>query len=143
MPSGECKVICATSAFGAGIDYAHVRLVVHCCGSSSVLDYAQETERAGRDNKDADCIILAYKQYHTRFSKATPPPPQINEANHNLVGKSEFARYILGDGCLRYQLQSSIDRDAQACVDYNGDVRLCMACAHAMDQVRLMSLSLS
>ncbi|CDS06957.1 hypothetical protein LRAMOSA09480 [Lichtheimia ramosa] len=49
--SGKCKVICATSAFDAGIDYAHVRLVVHISGSASVLDYAQETGRAGRDGQ--------------------------------------------------------------------------------------------
>lgn len=71
--SGNCRVICATSAFGAGVDYAHVRLVVHRRGSASILDYAQETGRASRDNNDADCIVLASRKFHQRFAKMTPP----------------------------------------------------------------------
>ena len=46
---GAYKVIVATSAFGTGIDYAHVRLVFHVGPPKEAVSFAQEIGRAGRD----------------------------------------------------------------------------------------------
>ncbi|EPX71715.1 ATP-dependent DNA helicase recQ [Schizosaccharomyces octosporus yFS286] len=46
-----------TKAFGLGIDYGEVRLVVHYGLPTSCMQYAQETGRAGRDGKCAQMFL--------------------------------------------------------------------------------------
>ncbi|KAI6006168.1 P-loop containing nucleoside triphosphate hydrolase protein, partial [Pisolithus orientalis] len=47
--SGATKVLIATTAFSAGNDYAHVRMVIHMDRPFDMVDYIQGQGRAGRD----------------------------------------------------------------------------------------------
>jgi len=56
--AGRLRVLVATSAFGMGIDFPDVRLVVHYQTPGSLEAYYQEAGRAGRDRDPARCVMF-------------------------------------------------------------------------------------
>ena len=87
----DVDIMVAMGAFGTGIDFGAVRLVVHVDEPYSMIDLAQESGRGGRDGMPSKHVVLL---------------PTACEAQPNTP--PEVAEYMRGTRCTRWILQDYI-----------------------------------
>jgi superfamily II DNA helicase RecQ len=71
-------------ALSASFDYTHVRLVIHVNKLLSLINFAQESGRAGRDRKEAYSLVFLLLTWKLQVAKSTA------------VERKALHRYFLG-----------------------------------------------
>ena len=113
---GKLDVVCATIAYGMGIDKADVRYVVHASLAKSLEGYYQEAGRAGRDGRASECLMLYRDQDVGKvqkllrgFGRKKRRGPKLQR---DLDRLDDMARYCgMKDGCRRRQLVGHFGKD--------------------------------
>jgi ATP-dependent DNA helicase RecQ len=112
--AGSLPIVCATNAFGMGIDRPDVDAVVHYAIPGSIEAYYQEIGRAGRDGRPATATLLwdfedvSTREYLIDAPRAAKPgrPPidpaqaaRRRELEHRKLER--MVEYAGTPGCLR------------------------------------------
>ena len=100
----ETRIICATIAFGMGINKPNVRWIIHHDLPKNIEGYYQETGRAGRDGLPGDCLLLFSPG---DIAKQTHFLDEITDAQEQRVARDQLRRmvhYAEGAGCRRAAL---------------------------------------
>lgn len=99
----DADVICATIAFGMGIDKPDVRFVIHYDVPKSLEGYYQETGRAGRDGMEGDCVLFFNPKDTEKLEKFLKDKPVAErEIGTQLI--SEMAFFAESSQCRRKSL---------------------------------------
>ena len=128
---GKIHVICATSAFGMGIDQPDVRFVIHPVLPRSPEALYQESGRAGRDGNPSDCVVFYRPSDASRVASLTC-----------LRGSGEMQLRSILDYC-----QGTGCRSAFFCKyfddEYGKDMKSCGQCDNCLQETDMESRDVS
>jgi ATP-dependent DNA helicase RecQ len=100
----DTRIICATIAFGMGINKPNVRWVIHHDLPKNIEGYYQETGRAGRDGLPGDCLLLFSAG---DIAKQTHFLDEITNEHEQQVARAQLRQivhYAENAGCRRAEL---------------------------------------
>ncbi len=100
----DTRIICATIAFGMGINKPNARWVIHHDLPKNIEGYYQETGRAGRDGLPGDCLLLfsagdIAKQTHFLDEMTNEQEREVARAQLR-----QIVHYAESAGCRRAEL---------------------------------------
>ena len=95
--SGQLPVVCATVAFGMGIDKPDIRRVVHYGAPKTAEEYYQHIGRAGRDGGPATCEMIASDADFARYASDFYTKDLPSGAKERVLASTERLRAYAND----------------------------------------------
>ncbi len=135
----QISVLCATNAFGMGINKSNVRFIVHYQMPGNLENYYQEAGRAGRDGASAHCLLLFSEQdlsLQEFLIEQDPENPALTDDEVMQLRAEKIRRlhamrqYALSDHCLREHI---LHYFGEKTTDFCGACCNCEASSEALD----------
>src|SRR5262252_877655 len=120
----EVQVICATIAFGMGINKPNVRFIAHYDLPKNIEGFYQETGRAGRDGLPSECLLLFSAGDAAKYSKFHD---EISNPHEREIARQQLRQMV--------QLAESAECRRTALLRYFGEefrAENCQACDNCL-----------
>jgi hypothetical protein len=114
----------ATAAFNAGVHHPSIRRVLHLDAPDGLVNYGQETGRAGRDDLPAVCLTLLPTRWNVSWEQGYSSDFLVCDRQH-------MTSFLHARTCLRQQLTAYLDGPpGTACHSASKEIAtLCSVCS--------------